>query len=1145
MKFYFKLTVIIWLFANLAAASPKSNICSKGKIAVLAKQMPGYNLNSISNLVDNLKKQNFSVALLSADQVCNSTVLSTNNFFALIIPNAKVYPFAGYSALENFAKSGGHIVFAGGPAFKTPLWKINGKWQTFNDIIKNYDLKNSHLALDFNKPFNFYNWKRETSNFDKKTYLELIRDNTINNQKPLHFVFNDFDSWDGYITKKLDKSLYKNNDNLLSFLARGDARTLQISVDLHETDGSRWIATANISTNWQRVFLPVNSFKFWWAPDGTKRGGKNDKLNPKNVAKINFSMSQSHTPDSATSGKHEFFVADVRTLHDALISKIYEEKNKSLVLETIAPTYKVYPLSKVVNATNVAPWQTDYPSSVSKINIPKNSISPIPRTMGRGFNRKQKYRYISLIDALDAKGKKRGSLFWLLLNQNSKFKNACFIGLASEKLLDSPHVIKLLGQTLDRLHNGFMFIEAGADNFSVWLGEKVELGARILCFGQSTKNVDLKFEIKKQDGTVALNKKFKTNFKNGKVYTTNFISTAEKKEGEIFSVNVELIQNKKVIDKISHELAILDKGATNKEDFVQVNGNQFVLNGKIWEPAGMNYWPAYVAGMEIKDFFAGWLNRCFYEPEEVERDLTLMEKLGINMVSIQNFNLQTYPELLDFLRRCSTHKIKVNLFLTTSSPLNFKEKETRQYIENGKLAGNPALFAYDIIWEPGNYTFDKNNRPKWNEDWEKWIVEQYGNIVEAEKDWEYKAPRDKKGNVIAPPDKCFREDGNWRVMMAAYRRFMNNIMSRKWNRAYRILKKIDPNHLISFRQGNTLPHDFTLTATAKHIDFICPEGYAIANNDDGYDAACFITRFVHFTTGGKPIFWAEFGKHVWNRLTMKPDEKLIKKQNEYFIRFYKMALESGVNGLAPWWWPGGYRVDEHSDYGIIEPDRTLRPSARTLEKFAPIVKTPRDWPKADEFLEIDLDKHAGGYWYLCFNEGKDAYRAARQKGKMLGIRTRGTGTTSANTPLVAVGNRPYNGHNPLKYLDAEFNYFQILDANGNWTNVENGAVIEVAAGKPVRAKVSVGNIQEATWLPTGKMKNSYGAVVLASTKESDIKFSQPIKGEVPYLKDADFGEFTLCAPIEKRVKAEARMKVCGRCAFGEIRDFILKPRSLF
>ena len=107
-------------------------------------------------------------------------------------------------------------------------------------------------------------------------------------------------------------------------------------------------------------------------------------------------------------------------------------------------------------------------------------------------------------------------------------------------------------------------------------------------------------------------------------------------------------------------------------------------------------------------------------------------------------------------------------------------------------------------------------------------------------------------------------------MMAAYRRFMDDLTSSKWNRAHRKLREFDPHHLVSFRQGNTLPHDFVFTGTPKHVDFICPEGYSIPPGDDGYYAAGFITKYVHFTTGGKPIVWSEFGQSVWDATKMSP-----------------------------------------------------------------------------------------------------------------------------------------------------------------------------------------------------------------------------------------------------------------------------------
>jgi hypothetical protein len=516
-----------------------------------------------------------------------------------------------------------------------------------------------------------------------------------------------------------------------------------------------------------------------------------------------------------------------------------------------------------------------------------------------------------------------------------------------------------------------------------------------------------------------------------------------------------------------------------------------------------------------------------------------MTRLGINLVSIQAPDLPHYRNLLDFARRCRAHGIFVNLYCGLASPLAFRERELREYLATARLADNPAIMAYDTIWEPGNYVFAGDRRGDWDVAWREWIVEQYGSMEAAESDWGVTARRDPQGRVISPPDEQFREDGPWRTLMAAYRRFMDDLTSRKWNRAHRQLRELDPNHLVSFRQGNTLPHDFAFTGTPKHIDFICPEGYAIPPGEDGYNAAGFITKYVHFTTNGKPIVWAEFGQSVWDPQAMRPSPARIQEVSRYHELFYRMVLESGANGTIPWWWPGGYRVGENSDFGIMHPDGTPRPAARLIDTYRSRLQTDRSWPAATAWFEMDRDAHAGGYWHTCFHDGRDAYRQAIAAGKQLGIRTAGTGATSATVPLVAVGNRPLTGKNPPKFLNAEFNWLQIRDAAGRWVEAANGTSISVSPDAPVMARVCVGNTQEATWLAPRGNRMEVGDVALRTTNSSALPGQWPLPADTQYLADADFGEITLTARVTQSVRVELRMGVEGRTEFGEKRTFTL------
>jgi hypothetical protein len=605
-------------------------------------------------------------------------------------------------------------------------------------------------------------------------------------------------------------------------------------------------------------------------------------------------------------------------------------------------------------------------------------------------------------------------------------------------------------------------------------------------------------------------------------------------------VTTELWHKGIVVDRIEHDIQVLDTRMPAKNEFMTVRGNNFYVGDSVWYPVGVNYWPLYVSGMFQDDFWAGWLQQRYYDPALVEEDLERMTALGINLVSIQSPDPKFYRNLLDFVGRCRKHNVYVNLFCGLASPLAFRENELRDFITTAKLVDNPTIMAYDTIWEPGNYVFQGDRRAGWDESWRAWVIEQYGSIAAAEAAWNVTGRRDAEGRLISPADECFRDDGPWRTMMAAYRRFMDDLTSSKWNQAHRRLRALDPNHLVSFRQGNTLPHDFVFTGTPKHIDFICPEGYSIPPGDDGRYAAGFITKYVHFTTGGKPIVWSEFGQSVWDATKMSPSSRRIDEVKWYHDLFYGMALESGANGTIPWWWPGGYREGERSDFGIVNPDGSPRPAAWLITCYGPQLKTERTWPAATVWFDMDRDAHAGGYWYTCFNTGRDAFRNAFETGQQLGVRTAGTGTNSANTPFVAVGNQPCNGRNPPKYLNAEFNWLLVQDAAGQWIEAIDGAEIAVASTGPIRARVCVGNTQEASWLAPRDGTVQTGDVVLSTTEASQLRGQWPLSTETPYLADADFGEIVLAKQVTQTTHVELRMAAAGRTGFGEKRTFTLR-----
>jgi hypothetical protein len=120
---------------------------------------------------------------------------------------------------------------------------------------------------------------------------------------------------------------------------------------------------------------------------------------------------------------------------------------------------------------------------------------------------------------------------------------------------------------------------------------------------------------------------------------------------------------------------------------------------------------------------------------------------------------------------------------------------------------------------------------------------------------------------------------------------------------------------------------------------------------------------------------------------------------------------------------------------------------------------------------------------------------------------------------------------------------QILDAAGNWIEAQDGATITVASATPARARVSVGNTQEATWLAPAAGPPRIGDVLLVTTETSVLQGSWPLPHETPCLADADFGEIVLAESVTSPIVVELQMSALQRTQFGERRRFTITPQT--
>lgn len=833
-----------------------------------------------------------------------------------------------------------------------------------------------------------------------------------------------------------------------------------------------------------------------------------------------------------------------------------------IVLEGITPTYKTYRCKNIGKLE-----KTD--GGVIESERPLTVISPVVRSKGAGFKMGHRYRFIPFLDALQ-KGErtadKVGTAAFIMLSDTvghlpttagNRVGNVsdtttgsltATIGITEQAITEVPGISDILLKMMKKMGTGLFIFEGGADKFVYRSGEKATFGAKILNISQDFKEAIIKITVK--NGSQTAYEFSKSVLTSPRKYT-EVCFECDSFTARDYNVLCELIYNGAVTDRVEQEIFIHKPVRENdKNHFIRVAGGDFVLDNKKWYPFGVNYWPLYSPSIERNEYWLSWLDRSNYIPDEVEKDLSYMERLGINSLFIRldgNVFESCVDTFLDFLRRCRIHNFKISLsYPNITCPMYYYSDAFKKLTELFELADDPIIFSYDIAWEIGAQILSPLYREGWNREWRLWIEERYGSVQNAEADFGVKIDRNSAGAIVLPPEAELTHDGVWNIKTAAYFRFIEDYFSKKWNIAVRDMKRIDSNHLISYRRGPLVRRSMAFNLSSKHSDYSSIEGYYINLSERDYNISCAHTALMRMRNGGRPIIWSEYGlsltgrsweKLYWDHGNEAPYDYRMKTVTDYMAQFNRMFRQMNVNGAVPWWWPGGFRTGEMSDNGLCGPDGVLRPFGRDFAEMADWFKKERP-EKQPYTVLVDHEAHARGYHYLCTNVLSKENAAAEKQNRMLRVITEATGKTSANVSLTAVGNTRYNGKNPPKFLDGEFNFISLC-CDGKKYEVARGDRVTVAKNKAVYISIGAGNLNEAKWL--SPFNTDIGGVYFVTTENSDISFKEPISADAEYLGDTVSREFKLTDGIESEKSISVRFEADKRAVFGEIFKFCIIP----
>ncbi|MCC7493219.1 MAG: hypothetical protein IT204_12755 [Fimbriimonadaceae bacterium] len=938
----------------------------------------------LAGLQADLATREVGTVVLSGEQLANPWCLDDRPLDALVLCGATHLPAAAARGIEAFREAGGHLISLGGPAWEQPQYLHQGRWldaDAYRQAVAASVV--CRVFRDFSRaPAG--DWARASGAPQEAVTVSWDPAGSPASAGSLKFALERFLNWDTFAVPQLAPP-FGGGESWTCFWAKGGPGTRQLSVEWRERDLSRWIAVVPLSPEWRPYALPPSAFRYWYDSRVAGRGEGADEFRPTQAAELHFGLALTHTTQ-VSPGAHTFWIDQLATApppagvdREALrgVTPVWPK------IEGCAPAYKLYPVTNLASLA-VTPGQVI--AEPLQPPRPNALLSPHARPGGSGLHKDRAYRYQPLLDCRDAAGRTVGAAAAQLVYAQGgdvltvPVRDAAFF---------TPAVQRWCGALTARLLAGAWLTEGGAAWYTTWGNEPVPVGATVTHHGRGELRLQVVASVAGADGRSLWQQTWPVTLAAGQTRTVEAPWPAPATGGP-FRVTVLLRQGERVLDRLDHEVRTV-RWPTQPQYVTRERGT-LRLAGRPWHAHGVNYMPSSGIGLEDSATFELWLSPRSYDPVIVERDLSDLAALGLNSVSIfQYHDSLAGRNLLDLLLRCADKGLRVNLSLRPGTPLEFPWDLVREMITAHRLDRCDTIFAYDLAWEP-HWRWHRD-RQAFDELWAQWITARYGGLPQAETAWGCAAPRRADGQVTNPLDEQVRRDGPQTALVIDYRRFQNGLLRQWYGRARELVRSIDPHHAVSFRMSlagdptadpAVMGYDFAGLRDA--VDLMEPEAYGRIGAWEQVKPGWFTVAYARACAPEVPVIWAEFGQQVWGGDGPRPEA--LAAQAQFYDDFYKLADLTAVSGTYCWWWPGGYRVNENSDFGIINPDRSLRPVSAVIQRWAPILTRGREIPPPTTWIEIDPSSTARGL-YGWYETHREAFWKAVEAGQTPGLRLRG------------------------------------------------------------------------------------------------------------------------------------------------------------
>lgn len=864
-----------------------------------------------------------------------------------------------------------------------------------------------------------------------------------------------FREWDAMVLERVPGAVRDSGANTLVFHARGDVRTGRLALVCREEDGSYWSHVIGVGHRWRRFVVHEEDFVYSFG--GAGRGGAEDRFSLGRMDRMTAGLSMHLAPQAP--GGHNYSFSDFYLARDARSSA---ERGGWPDLPLISPPKARYsfPAASVQVGAASRAWATG--QSMME--------SPFPRSLGMGgpFEGVLR-RWTPLARAYDSRGELIGwpAGIYLEAGEDERVQRWGWIGAEPET--DARVACReMLMDCLRRLYAGSFFLAAGAEQYAFEMDESMDVRAIWIEGERMRVPLRVAVELTSRDGrtlrrVVSSAAQTTVGALQGPVTLRLARAPGLRERAETYSFRLLLEDasgSGDVYDEMVQKVVVRPVG-DSAPAWTSVEGAHFVRQQAPLFLMGVHYRPLYRMGASADLWGGHWLDASVFDPDAVERDLNQLRNLKVNALAFDYTHPMQAPQLKYVIEAARERDMVLLLHLPGLSPFDRDFSRAEALIEAASLQNESQVFAFDLADEPRLGRFEPRRR--FDRLWRHWLSEQYGSVQHAEE--HFGAPLWRRhGRVTGPPDELLALDGDHRAAVAAYRRFADDLASRRYGESVRFLRQLGCRQLLTARTGYRgtgsawadaeLPLD--PAAGAIHFDFLSLTGWHLQGDAEEFAGAAFLTAYARGVGDGKPVVWLQYGADMGPA----PSNVELANQDRLYRNAFDLVSASASAGCFAWWYPGGPSSERGDDFGMVHPTGLPRPAAEAHRSRATALRTVKPTPVSWTGREVLRERDARGLSAL-WRHWDTHYRKEISEGDMIEVRPEGFGKPTTEMPLIAVGGGSLSGREPFRDLNAEWGTVRVGDAH---LPRRAGAPVRVEARR--RIVLQILNTGAATWSPS-------------------------------------------------------------------------------